>query len=109
MTEQSLFVLAALARGERHGYGIAQDSAALSDGRISLTAGTLYGVLSRLTSDGLIEQTREETVEGRRRRYYRITAAGESALAAETARLRSIVAVLGSQAPLRAGPTAGLA
>jgi DNA-binding PadR family transcriptional regulator len=97
MTEQALFILASLTRGELHGYGIARDVEELSEGRVKLTAGTLYGALSRLTGDGLIAQTREQVVDGRRRRYYRLTSAGQAALAAETARLRSTAAALSAR------------
>ncbi len=76
MTEQALYILAALARAECHGYGIARDAEELSDGRVRLTAGTLYGALNRLTDDGLVEPAGEQQVQGRRRRYYRLTAAG---------------------------------
>lgn len=102
MSEQTLFILAGLALGERHGYGIAQDVEELSEGRVRLTAGTLYGALNRLAADGLVAQTREAVVEGRRRRYYRLTAAGRTALAEETSRLRSVAAALSSRA--EAGP-----
>jgi len=95
VTEQALLILASLASGERHGYGIAQDAEELSGGRVRLTAGTLYGALGRMSADGLVEQTREDVVDGRRRRYYRLTGAGRAALGEETARLRSLVAALG--------------
>jgi DNA-binding PadR family transcriptional regulator len=101
VTEQALFILASLTRGELHGYGIARDVEELSSGRVKLTAGTLYGVLNRLTDDGLIEQTREQEVGGRRRRYYRLTSLGETALDDETARLRSTVAALSARAAPR--------
>jgi DNA-binding PadR family transcriptional regulator len=99
MREQSLLVLASLASGERHGYGIAQDAEELSEGRVRLTAGTLYGALTRLAEDGLVAQTREDVVDGRRRRYYRLTAAGEAALVEETERLRSMAAALSARVP----------
>lgn len=108
MRDQSLFVLASLASGERHGYAIAQDAEDLSQGRVRLTAGTLYGALNRLTEDGLVAQTREDVVNGRRRRYYRLTAAGEAALAEETARLSSMAAALSARVPAarrRRGPS----
>ena len=92
-----MYILASLARGECHGYGIARDAEELSDGRVRLTAGTLYGALNRLTDDGLVEPAGEQEVQGRRRRYYRLTAAGEVALAAEVERLRSTAAVLGAR------------
>jgi DNA-binding PadR family transcriptional regulator len=97
VTEQALFILASLTREELHGYGIARDVEELSGGRVKLTAGTLYGALNRLTDDGLIEQTREQEVGGRRRRYYRLTSRGETALDEETARLRSTVAALSAR------------
>lgn len=104
MREQSLFVLAALVGEERHGYGIVREVEAMSQGRVRLTAGTLYGALNRLAEDGLVAATGEEVVEGRRRRYYRITAAGEAALAAEVARLEATTAALGRRLAPRARP-----
>jgi DNA-binding PadR family transcriptional regulator len=97
MTEQALFILASLAGGERHGYGIARDAQDLSDGRVRLTAGTLYGALNRLADEGLVEPAGEREVQGRRRRYYRLTGAGRAALADEVERLRSTAAVLGAR------------
>jgi PadR family transcriptional regulator PadR len=97
VTEQVLFILAGLARGELHGYGIARDVEELSQGRVKLTAGTLYGALNRLTADGLIRESREVVVDGRRRRYYRLTTAGGAVLAEEAARLRSTAAALSSR------------
>ena len=47
MTEQAYLVLLALADGPRHGYGVVQAVVTLSDGRVRLGAGTLYGVLDR--------------------------------------------------------------
>jgi DNA-binding PadR family transcriptional regulator len=97
VTEQALFILASLARGELHGYGIARDVEELSEGQVRLTAGTLYGALNRLTADGLITESRELTVGGRRRRYYRLTSAGQTVLAEEAARLRSTAAALSAR------------
>jgi PadR family transcriptional regulator, regulatory protein PadR len=94
MTEQALLILASLATGERHGYGIAGDVETLSSGRVKLSAGTLYGVLGRLTADGLIAETREEVVGGRRRRYYELTGVGQAALAVQAAELRSTAAAV---------------
>jgi len=91
MTGQAFFVLTALADGPRHGYGIVREVADLSQGRVKLKIGSLYGVLDRLTIDGLIEPDREESHEGRLRRYYRLTREGRLALA-EEADLRSATA-----------------
>lgn len=98
VTEQVLYILASLARGECHGYGIARDAEELSEGRVRLTAGTLYGALNRLVATGLVEPAGEREVQGRRRRYYRLTGAGRVALADEVERLRATAAVLGARA-----------
>jgi PadR family transcriptional regulator, regulatory protein PadR len=97
VTEQALFILASLTRAELHGYAIAREVDELSEGRVELTAGTLYGALNRLAAEGLIAQSREVVVAGRRRRYYRLTSAGETVLAAEAARLRSTAAALSAR------------
>ncbi|MEV7228001.1 PadR family transcriptional regulator [Polymorphospora sp. 2-325] len=86
MTEQAFFILTALVGEPRHGYGIVSEVADLSDRRVDLRVGTLYGVLGRLVDDGLVELDREEPHQGRLRRYYRITERGGDALAAEAAR-----------------------
>ena len=83
MTGQAFFVLTALADGPRHGYGIVGEVAELSQGRVKLKIGGLYGVLDRLAAEGLIEPDREEARDGRLRRYYRLTRDGRRALAQE--------------------------
>lgn len=88
LREPTFLILTALVREPMHGYGIISDVAALSGGRLALRPGTLYGALDRLTDEGLVERDREEVVEGRLRRYYRLTEAGRSVLTAETERLR---------------------
>jgi PadR family transcriptional regulator len=105
VTEQALFILASLARGELHGYGIAHDVEELSQGLVRLTAGTLYGALNRLTEDGLVAETREQVVDGRRRRYYRLTSAGQAVLAEEAARLRSTAAAVSARAATGGEPS----
>ncbi len=89
LTESTYFVLAALAREPMHGYGIAKLAGELSEGRVKLTAGTLYGVLARLVERGQIVEDRVEVVAGRARRYYRLTSEGRELLTDETERLRA--------------------
>lgn len=86
MTEPAFFVLTALVDAPRHGYGIVGEVADLSGGRVRLKVGTLYGVLDRLVGEGLVELDREEVAQGRLRRYYRLTGAGQRALAVEAER-----------------------
>ena len=64
MTGQAFFVLTALADGPRHGYGIVGEVADLSHGQVKLKIGSLYGVLDRLATDGLIEPDRQEAHDG---------------------------------------------
>jgi PadR family transcriptional regulator PadR len=89
MQEATFLILTALAGGSQHGYGIVIDVAQISDGRVQLKAGTVYTALDRLSADGLIEFDREEIVDHRLRRYYRITRDGAERLAEEADRLRA--------------------
>jgi len=89
MQEATFLILTALADASQHGYGIITEVREISGGRVQLRAGTLYTALDRLRADGLIGVDREEIVEGRLRRYYRLTPAGSKRLAAEAARLHA--------------------
>jgi len=86
LTEPAFFILTALVDAPRHGYGIVGEVASLSEGRVRLKIGTLYGVLDRLVADGLVALDHEEVQQGRLRRYYRLTDGGGRSLAAEAAR-----------------------
>ncbi|HEX4215071.1 MAG TPA: helix-turn-helix transcriptional regulator [Candidatus Dormibacteraeota bacterium] len=83
MRKPSYYTLAALLNGPLHGYGIIQRAAELSNGHVRITAGTLYAALDRLSGLGWIEAGCEEIVDGRLRRYYRLSGAGREALFAE--------------------------
>ncbi|GAA2068073.1 hypothetical protein GCM10009801_16090 [Streptomyces albiaxialis] len=87
MTRTAFFVLTALADQPRHGYGILREVEEMSGEEVQLRVGTLYGVLDRLTADGLITLDREEVQQGRLRRYYRLTDEGVEALDAEARRM----------------------
>lgn len=87
MQEPSFLILTAVADRPRHGYGIMKEVAAVSDARVNLRAGTLYAALDRFVTAGLVEVDREEVVDGRHRRFYRLTEAGRAELSAEAARL----------------------
>ena len=103
MQEPTFLILTALAAGAQHGYGIMSDVARISDGRVRLRAGTLYAALDRLKTDGMVTSDSEEVVDGRLRRYYRITDEGTAALAAEVRRLRANAAVAASRLGLAGG------
>ena len=82
-----LLVLASLAGEPKHGYAITQDVAETMGVRLS--AGTLYAVISRLESRGLIEPLESED----RRRPYRLTGAGAHALAVQSERMNQVAFV----------------
>ncbi|HJS95210.1 MAG TPA: PadR family transcriptional regulator [Solirubrobacteraceae bacterium] len=83
-TDPGLLVLTSLAEGPKHGYAITLDVEEFSG--VKLGPGTLYGALSRLESRGLIEPLPADD----RRRPYRLTAAGSTALEQELQELQSV-------------------
>jgi PadR family transcriptional regulator, regulatory protein PadR len=101
MREPTFWTLTALATEPRHGYGIIQEAARLSGGRIKLQPGTLYAALDRLTAEGLVEADRDELIDGRTRHYYRLTNDGAAALDAETQRLRNSAEAAATQLATR--------
>ena len=105
MQEATFLILTALAAGSQHGYGIITDVTQISGGRVRLRAGTLYTALDRLREDGLIGVDREEIVDNRLRRYYRLTPKGAQRLTAEAARLQDNAAAALS----RLDPAGGVA
>ncbi len=112
MQEPTFLILTALADGPLHGYGVIQEVTALSGGDVVLRAGTLYGALDRLAEQDLVEVDREEAVDGRLRRYYRLTDRGAGVLATEVGRLRRNASAAATRLGRRAGavePGTGLA
>lgn len=110
LQEPTFLILTALAAGPQHGYGIMTDAAQISSGHVKLRAGTLYAALDRLRGDGLVDVEREEVVDGRLRRYYRLTPAGSRRLAEEAERLRANASVAASRLrKLATGPAGGTA
>jgi DNA-binding PadR family transcriptional regulator len=94
LTPAIVHILLALADEDRHGYGIMQEVARLTDGEVRMGPGTLYGTIKRLLAAQLIEEAEERPdpeLDDERRRYYRITALGERALKRETTRVAMLV------------------
>ena len=94
LTPPMLHTLVALADGEKHGYAILKEITRRTDGDVHLSAGTLYALVRRATADGLIVESDERpdiSLDDERRRYYRLTPLGRRVVAAEIARLESIV------------------
>jgi DNA-binding PadR family transcriptional regulator len=102
LSEVSFYILLSLAGEPRHGYAIMKDVAGLSEGRIDLSAGTLYGALKRMLEAGWIERLElpgEVDETGRPRKVYRLSALGQGVLSAETERLRALVAAAARRSP----------
>lgn len=94
LTPAAFHILLALAGGERHGYGIMQEVLALTSGAVRLGPGTLYGTIGRLLAAGFIAEIAERadpTLDDERRRYYRLTSAGQRAATEEAHRLVRLV------------------
>jgi DNA-binding PadR family transcriptional regulator len=108
MQEPTFLILTALAAGSQHGYGIITDVLQISGERVRLRAGTLYAALDRLQGEGLIETDREEVVDGRARRYYRLTSAGEARLSVEAEQLRRNADTATSRLHGPPGPALGM-
>ncbi|MBL8231229.1 MAG: helix-turn-helix transcriptional regulator [Bryobacterales bacterium] len=87
-------VLVALADSERHGYSIMQDVAARTDGKVKLSAATLYSTIRRMLEQGLIRELRESPdpdSQDERRRYYGLTDFGRRVAMAEARRLTDLL------------------
>jgi DNA-binding PadR family transcriptional regulator len=91
LPSSSYWILCALAEGDSHGYVIAQRIKLLAEGEVRVGTGTLYAAIERLVAGGLIELVREEVVDGRNRRSYRLTGAGRTAATEETSLRASAV------------------
>ena len=90
LTPAMFHVLLALADGEKHGYAILKEVARRTEGKVRLSAGTLYGNLARLESSGMIAESNhrpEFGLDDERRRYYRLTELGRCVAVAEARRM----------------------
>ncbi|MGV3578860.1 PadR family transcriptional regulator [Brevundimonas sp.] len=95
-----LCVLALLARADSYAYEIASRLSAAID----MGEGTIYPLMRRMQSDGLVETYLVESSSGPSRKYYRLSPAGRDALAAQSAEwthfTRAVDAIVSSDAPL---------
>lgn len=93
LSEATYFILLSLAPEPNHGYAIMKDVQSLSDGRITLGTGTLYGAIKRLLAHGWIESAKEShpPLNARNRKAYTLTQLGRRILEAEISRLQNLV------------------
>jgi transcriptional regulator len=90
-----LLVLKTLELEPRHGVGVADRIRQISNGTFDVKPGSLFPALHRLEEEGFIAGGWSETPEGRRAKYYRITAAGQRQLASEKKRWARVVLAIG--------------
>jgi DNA-binding PadR family transcriptional regulator len=94
LTPAVFHIILALVGGERHGYGIMQEIAASTEGRLRIGPGTLYRSIKQMIGQGLIEESSERpdpALDDERRRYYRLTDFGRRVAQAEAIRLAQLV------------------
>jgi DNA-binding PadR family transcriptional regulator len=89
LTEPVLLILLSLADKPRHGYSLMKDIESLSNGRVQLSTGTLYGALRRLLEDLWIERFEQDDTT-REKQAYQLTPAGRRQLQAELERMRQL-------------------
>jgi PadR family transcriptional regulator PadR len=97
----ALLILALLEERERHGYDLARLIQERSDGEIAFHVASLYPRLYRMEDEGLIGGRWVEKPGQRRRRYYRLTAAGKKTLAAQRSVWESFFDALDRVASIR--------
>lgn len=86
MHEPTFWILTSLAESAQHGYSILSTVDELSGSQVNLKVPTLYQALDRLQKEGLVQIDKEIVVDGRFRRYFRLTQDGRVALLAEIER-----------------------
>jgi DNA-binding PadR family transcriptional regulator len=89
LSEQVLLILVSLADKPRHGYALMRDIELLTDGRVRLTTGTLYGAISRLVRDGWIARFEQEDTS-RDKQAYRLTTVGRRQMELEMNRMKKL-------------------
>ncbi|MBR2578293.1 MAG: PadR family transcriptional regulator [Erysipelotrichaceae bacterium] len=89
MTESGFYILYCL-RTPQHGYGISRQVKEMTGGRVSISAGTMYGALSKMEKDGLIRFCYEEE----KRKLYQITELGEEVLSLEIKRIERLYMII---------------
>ena len=90
LSEPVVLIMTSLASEAKHGYALLKDVEELSEGRVVLSTGTLYGAIRRLLEDGWIERYDQEDTS-RDKQAYRLSTTGRAQLRSEIARLRHLL------------------
>ncbi len=100
LSEPVLLILTSLADRPRHGYALIKDIESLSNGRVRLSTGTLFGALRRLLENGWIERF-EQADTSRGKQAYRLTPAGLGQLQSELERMRQLTRAASARLKMR--------
>jgi DNA-binding PadR family transcriptional regulator len=100
LSEPVLLILLSLAEKPRHGYALLLDIEDLSEGRVRLSTGTLYGALRRLLEDAWIERFAQEDTS-REKQAYKLTAVGRRQLRWELDRMRQLTRAASARLRMR--------
>jgi DNA-binding PadR family transcriptional regulator len=100
LSEPVVLILLSLADQAKHGYALLKDVEEISEGRVQLSTGTLYGAIHRLLEDKWIERFAQEDTS-RDKQAYRLTALGHRQLTSEVARLRHLLQAAKTRLRLR--------
>jgi len=100
LTEPVLLILMSLADQPRHGYALIKDIEALSNGRVRLSTGTLFGAIRRLLENGWIERSKQQD-RSRGKQDYKLTAEGLSQLKSELNRMKQLTRAANTRLKIR--------
>ena len=100
LTEPVLLILASLATGPRHGYALMKDIETLSNGRVRMSTGTLYGALRRLLEDQWIERFAQKDTS-REKQAYRLTPDGRRRIEFEVERMKQLTRAASARLRMR--------
>lgn len=89
LTESYFYILLCLYQGEKHGYGIMQETARITQGRVKIGSGTMYGAVGNMMKRGWITETDNPADD--RKKLYRLTAEGRRIFEDELGRLEELV------------------
>lgn len=91
LTESYFYILLCLYKENLHGYAIMQKAKEISEGKVVIGAGTMYGATSNMIKKAWIEEIQEEAKDERGKRAYKLTEVGKQVFEQELARLENLV------------------
>lgn len=90
LTESYFYILLFLYKGDNHGYGIMQEAKGITENRVIIGSGTMYGAINNMLKRGWIHESENRKVDSRKR-LYRITDLGKEIFNEEYRRLKALI------------------